>query len=251
MKKPLNSVTLLGVDCVEIERLRLVADICEKHFEFADVKLLTSLPTSGDKRIVQIEHLPTVAAYSKFMIADVDKFIKTPHVLIIQHDGFILNPEAWTDDFLKYDYIGAPWLINGWSVSKFGCPKELLGRSIVGNGGFSLRSKKLTSLCSTLDGDDSFKRYHPEDIVLCVDQRKILEQNDIRFAPIALAERFSFEGHDDADDTWNGQFGFHGLWWTDISKWLNVHAEYTGQIINDLTDHRKRINQKTINLQPS
>ena len=31
----------------------------------------------------------------------------TDFVLTIQHDGFILNPDAWRDDFFDYDYIGA------------------------------------------------------------------------------------------------------------------------------------------------
>ena len=24
-------------------------------------------------------------------------------------DGHIVNPHLWTNEFLKYDYIGAPW----------------------------------------------------------------------------------------------------------------------------------------------
>ena len=29
--------------------------------------------------------------------------------LTIWTDGFIVHPEMWRDEFLKYDYIGAPW----------------------------------------------------------------------------------------------------------------------------------------------
>jgi hypothetical protein len=46
--------------------------------------------------------------------------------LIIHADGFAVNSEAWTSEFLNYDYIGARW-----------------GDGIVGNGGFCLRSRKL------------------------------------------------------------------------------------------------------------
>ena len=55
-------------------------------------------------------------------------------MLIIQHDGFILNHKAWDNEFLNYDYIGAPvyWMGN-----------KLIE---VGNGGFSLRSKKLLKI---------------------------------------------------------------------------------------------------------
>ena len=247
MKKLLNSVTLLGVDCVEIERLRLAADICQEHFEFADVKLLTSLPISGDKRIVHIEHLPTVAAYSKFMIADLDKFIETPHVLIIQHDGFILNPEAWNDEFLQFDYVGAPWLVRNVSVNRFGFPKELLGQYVVGNGGFSLRSKKLTSLCAKLAHDNVLSKFHPEDVAICVKNRSIFEDYGLLFAPVPLAKQFSFESMDNENDSWDGQFGFHGLNWTDISKWLNIHPEYKDRIINDVTGHKQRLLNESAN----
>ncbi len=45
MKKiSLPTVTLLGIDCVNIQRLVLVAKICMQSFNFGDVKLLTSLP---------------------------------------------------------------------------------------------------------------------------------------------------------------------------------------------------------------
>lgn len=53
--------------------------------------------------------------------------------LIFQTDSCLLKPGI--DDYLKYDYIGAPW------------PHR---RNKVGNGGFSLRNKKLCmELCKT------------------------------------------------------------------------------------------------------
>lgn len=58
------------------------------------------------------------------------KCIETEICLIFQVDSIILNKEI-INNFLKYDYVGAPW-ING----------------IVGNGGLSLRSKsKMIEIC--------------------------------------------------------------------------------------------------------
>ena len=37
--------------------------------------------------------------------------MRTPHVLLIQWDGFVVNPSAWSDEFLDFDYVGARW---GW-----------------------------------------------------------------------------------------------------------------------------------------
>jgi hypothetical protein len=35
----------------------------------------------------------------------------TEFAILVHEDGFIVNPECWSDEFLKYDYIGAPWPI--------------------------------------------------------------------------------------------------------------------------------------------
>lgn len=236
MKKYLPNVTLLGVDCVDINRLIQAAEICTKDFEFAEVKLLTSL-SSQNKNIVKIEPVKSAEEYSKFAICELDKHFNTSHILIIQYDGFILNPAAWEDKFLDFDYIGAPWLVADWSVRDFGFPENLLGKIVVGNGGFSLRSKKLTSLCAKLVKDNLFSAYHPEDVAICVNSRKLLEDNGIKFAPVELAKKFSFESENDENDIWDGQFGFHGLRWTDISKWLKEHPEYN--IDNTLDKDKK------------
>ena len=45
--------------------------------------------------------------YARYMIYHLNEVVDTNFVLTIQHDGFIINPDAWRDDFLDYDYIGA------------------------------------------------------------------------------------------------------------------------------------------------
>lgn len=225
MKRKLETVTLLGIDCVDLDRLVLAMDICQKEFEFAEVKILTSID-SERKDVVKIEPIKSIEEYSKFVIAELDKYVDTEHVLIVQYDGFILNPTAWSAEFLQYDYIGAPWLVGDWAVKDFYFPAKLLGQFVVGNGGFSLRSKKLLSLCAKLSKENAFSRYHPEDLVLCVYNRKLIEENGIKFAPFEVANNFSFENDDSEREYWDGQFGFHGFSWTDISKWLEKNPEY-------------------------
>ena len=214
--KKLPNVTLFGLDCVNIERLVLAAEICKKDFEFAETKLLTSLPHS-DKNIIPVAHIDSIRKYSEFMLKEAGGYIDTDFVLIAQHDGFILNPDAWTDEFLEYDYIGAPF----WENEEF----------IVGNGGFSLRSKKLHDLLQSdpfiqIEETPSHKYSLNEDWIICVMKREYLESKGIRFAPVELALRFSFESNKKLGKVWNGQFGFHGLKWTDISPWLKEHPEY-------------------------
>lgn len=227
MKRKLPTVTLLGIDCVNIERLVLASEICQKDFEFAEVKLLTSLPAPLGVDVVKIDPLTSTEEYSEFVITHLHEYVDTPHVLVIQYDGFILNPDAWNDAFLEYDYIGAPWWVQGPAVKNDGFPVEALHTWLVGNGGFSLRSKKLLELCADLAKSNAFTAYHPEDVVLSVHNRDVLEERGVQFAPVALAKEFSYEAVDEKTDyEWNGQFGFHGIRWTDISAWTKQYPEY-------------------------
>jgi hypothetical protein len=145
----------------------------------------------------------------------VPKTVDTDFNLVVQADGYAVNAEAWTDLFFEYDYIGASW------------PNESAERA-VGNGGFSMRSKKLYQAILDLRRrysledltqrltqndicEDKFVGHSiPEDNLICKIYRPTLEQQyGIRFAPAELADRFSIETN--AGSPWFGaSFGFHG-----------------------------------------
>ena len=186
----LKNVTLFGLDNVHPALLNKAAGVCLTYAEFGDLLLLT-----------EETNINSVKDYSKFMIKELHKYIHTDYVLVIQYDGFILNPESWTNDFFNYDYIGAPW------VSKqFANP--------IGNGGFSLRSKKLLEEVSQLKGN-----YHPEDLSICNLNYDILLDKGFKFAPYEVGAKFSFESNYERGSMWNNQFGFHDLRITNISNW--------------------------------
>ena len=135
------------------------------------------------------------APYSKFMLFELWKHVNTPFVLVVQWDGFAINADQWTDEFLKYDYIGAPWTEDSrWPNRR------------VGNGGFSLRSKKWIEIGASLPLTDA-----PEDEWMCRDKLEVFEKANCRIAPLSLALKFSKElsvpeYHDERT------FGFHGSW---------------------------------------
>lgn len=185
----LNEVTLIGVDCVNIERLILACEISRKNVVFGDIKLLTSIP-SKHPYTIPIRNLASIRDYSNFMIKDLYYFIETKYALVIQWDGFLLSPSSWKNYFLNYDYIGAPWKDHS-----------------VGNGGFSLRSR---ALLRQLAEDDKISNFHPEDFVICKYYRKYLERKGFAFPSEHIALEFSVESQ-----SWDGQFGFHQ---TDITK---------------------------------
>ncbi|GGA93639.1 DUF5672 family protein [Puia dinghuensis] len=203
----LKDVTLFGVDSVDIDRLIVASELSQKFIQFGDVKLLSHIKADCTD-VVRIDPITSLEQYSHFMIKEAYKYADTKYLLVIQYDGFVLNPWAWSDEFLEYDYIGGPW----WWVKNHS----------VGNGGFSLRSRRLMEEVAL---DENIKECHPEDVVICRTWGEYLKQKGFKFAPEDIAHRFSTDG-----GKWKQQFGFHGA---DISDWeiekfadVERHAEY-------------------------
>lgn len=189
----LPNVTLVCVDDNAIRATEAVRK-CAKDIDFGDIKILSHEPFV-DKDFgccwYPIPKLGSKEQYSKFILHSLHYHIKTDFALIVQHDGYVKNPEAWLPEFTNYDYIGATW----WYTDGMN----------VGNGGFSLRSRKLLQLSANLPTP----KMHPEDETICRDCRLYLEYQGVRFAPDNIANKFSFEGYNQPG-SWNGQFGFHG-----------------------------------------
>jgi hypothetical protein len=181
-KKKLDNVTLIVVDCVDYDRAKLAFDHCCSYFQFGDAKMLTHFPINDDC-IQTIPKISSIREYSTFMVKDLANYFTTEFVLVAQWDGFIWHPEMWDDEFLKYDYIGAAW------------PAEVLFPGVptkfnVGNGGFSIRSKRLQDF---LRDDDNLTMHHAEDVAICQLNRAYLERCGFTFAPKELADKFSWE----------------------------------------------------------
>ena len=148
----------------------------------------TAMPVEWT-RIDPIQVMPQ--DYNQVVFELLPKIVSEDFSLTIQSDGYAVNPQAWSDAFLFYDYIGAVW---PWEHHK------------VGNGGFSLRSQQLqrTILELGLKAGDL-----PEDFVICRELRKEFEDRGCVFAPPELADRFSIEWN--MTSPWLGKsLGFHG-----------------------------------------
>lgn len=208
-KLDLPNVTLIVIDCVNYERAKRALDHCLFYCNFGAAKLLTHFD-SCDRSAVKIEQLRSIEAYSKFVLKDLDRYFDTDYVLVAQWDGFVWKPALWDKAFLKYDYIGAPWPIH---LTK----GEAHRNHRVGNGGFSLRSKRLQHF---LANDERIQATDNEDVVICQYQRPYLEQNGFRFAPVELAEKFSCEG--ELKDAF-GHHGHQGLNMPLSQQWLKIY----------------------------
>jgi len=192
--KILNNITLLCIDGVNphigLKALKYsMKDIC-----FAKSKLLSHIEPDNIPKNIEFIKIPKLShdSYSPFMLHELYKYVDTDFCLTIHDDGFVINPHLWSDEFLNYDYIGAPW-------------KDYGQINRVGNGGFSLRSKKLINLCRNM------KPMGHEDGTICLTYKHILETYGCKFAPVEIAMKFSLESRiPECEFDLNNCFGFHG-----------------------------------------
>ena len=189
----LADVTICAADSAFVELTARALRLSMEQARFGDAILFSDAPVPGPYRSIEIQPLDSIGAYSRFVLQRLPDFIKTPFALVVQWDGYVVNPAAWANAFRKYDYIGAAW--HG---------KLEPGTRRVGNGGFSLRSRKLLAATKKLPPVAGYN----EDALICHAFGDQLEREaGIRFAPVKIADRFSYESH--VPD--GRPFGFHGF----------------------------------------
>lgn len=192
----LPQVTLCCVDTRLPEMALQAMQTCMAKVHFGDAVLFTCpdhglLLDASSPRVVEVDSIRSIEDYSRYLLKSLGPHIHTSHLLIVQWDGYVLNPQAWEPGFLEFDYIGPVW------------PQYHDGHR-VGNGGFSLRSRKLLDALSHPD----VVAHHPEDVCIARTCRAMLESRwGIRFADDATADRFAFERHELPFPS----FGFHGM----------------------------------------
>lgn len=203
----LDNVTIVGVaGTLAEETLKAIEYSC-RRVQFYAAKLITPHDVRSEVcQIVNCEPL-NYEQYNHFVVYRLHEYVDTDFILLAQNDGYVVNPDKWRDEFLSYDYVGAPWPMPYDDYSFRDSDGDLYR---VGNGGFSLRSLKLLKLPTYLglEWKQYYGNYH-EDGFLCVHNRKALEKAGCSFAPIEVAKKFSHEI--DVPETRGViPFGFHG-----------------------------------------
>ena len=193
----LPGVTLACVDTLNQALALRALDRSRERIRFARSLLLTDRLPAGlaappGIEVSPIAPLASREAYSEFVLKHLLPHVATPHVLLVQWDGYVVNPQAWDPAFAQVDYLGARWF---WHQD---------GHD-VGNGGFSLRSRRLLEALQ----DPRIALVDAEDTTIGRTFRELLErEHGIRFATASLADRFAFE----AAYPVGRPFGFHGLY---------------------------------------
>lgn len=190
----LPQVTLCAATSVNVKATLRALEASLAQVDFAACKLFTDAPVRPDHpgiSVVQIQKLDSSAAYSNFLLSQLVDHVETSHCLVAQWDGHVIDARRWRAEFLDYDYIGASW------------PQFDDGHD-VGNGGFSLRSRRLMEACR----DPQFRASHPEDLAIGRENRCWLEERGLRFASTVLADLFATERCGNLETS----FGYHGAW---------------------------------------
>lgn len=176
------------------------------------------LPASIEWRAIQAMNYHE---YSWFMLFALWRVVETEFALIVQDDGWVLSTDNWHDDYLQYDYVGAPihlahvdasdgarWVRQFEWCKDMGRPGYTV--TPVLNGGFSLRSQRLMRALvehpdirvsipppHLVSGDPLRMYWHNdvllEDVQLSGVLRTALEAKGLRFAPLDIAARFAIE----------------------------------------------------------
>lgn len=228
-KLNLSSVTLVCVSSVRINESISAIEYCSERCDFYDIKFITdqNITSTNKIKIQKCIPLRSLQQYSDFLLTELHNYIDSTHCLLIQDHAFISNTKLWNDNFLDYDYIGAPWpkyliqqLLNNISIGldlnnqSFDTIPVLDNYDVdnyrVGNGAFSLRSQKLLKFISQFKNKYNNK---PEDNIISIYEKSILEKNNFRIAPIELAAQFAVEMPTEYNIYRDKSltFGFHGI----------------------------------------
>lgn len=210
MKLQLKNITAICMQGVgsdkshynEINRyLSLSLPYLKRYFEFAEL-ILISPENLNIEGIKYIHTNPlTYDEYNTWCLHSLSDFVDTDYCILFQDDGFPLNPECWREEFLEYDYVGAPISEHMGIMYK---------EEMIGGGGFTLRSKKLIEFTKTIPRPNQHGLYINEDTTIVVDYRDKIVELGMKICPRDIAKYFSIQNPVYQDITIYNTFGFHG-----------------------------------------
>uniref|UniRef100_A0A6M3J883 DUF5672 domain-containing protein n=1 Tax=viral metagenome TaxID=1070528 RepID=A0A6M3J883_9ZZZZ len=142
----------------------------------------------GAVKYLQFGGIKNIDDWNYHIIYELPDHIHTDFALLVHGDGYVINPELWRDEWLEWDYIGAPWPLPQDDYSY----RDDLGRlQRVGNS-VSLRSIGLMNAVATREWKPYYGNTN-EDGFICCHNRSFLESLGYRIAPLEVAVHFSKE----------------------------------------------------------
>jgi len=171
----------------DVDSILKIGQKTSKHINFGKKVIYTIEEPTIDPQDFEIKIIDgfKYEDFTDFVLTNYGEMFDTEFMINFHSDGFIRNPLNWQDEFLNYDFIGAPM-----------CWKHHF--ILNGNGGFSLRSKKLCDLVKSLyikNKESCNLQKHNEDLLISVLFKDTLNKMGCQFAPLDLCSKFSTEHH--------------------------------------------------------
>lgn len=180
----LPNVTLLFVETRAHKiTARVIAD-CISKVNFGEILIYTDkpdlIPVAANVRYLYAPDFPTKKEAGQYYYQFAMHEVRTDFALMLEWDAGIKDVSMWTPEFFNYDYIGAPWNVIAGEENRLD----------VGNGGFTLMSKRLGDFLIKHTGE--YPSYTDWDI--CRKWRPLLEtHHGFKWPGRDLAARFSWE----------------------------------------------------------
>ncbi len=189
----LNNVTLVAMTSVNVYETVQAMKYSMRGIDFGDAVLICHFRPIYLPRNIRYDHtgkLRNIDDFNYKMLYELGDHIHTDYAMIVHYDGFIVHPECFRDEFLDYDYIGAPWPDphDDFTYRDINGTLRRVGNSV----GF--RSKRLIDFpkAAGLPFEADHGYFH-EDGFLCVKNRHLVEEAGMTIAPMEVAKYFSHE----------------------------------------------------------
>ena len=214
VRKSLRAM-LIGMDQVEFGKKVLITDPSKTDLSLFETVIdkygIEVYDMSVDLNSNLQDDDTNRSGFCESFVQQTARYITGDYCLNVQHDSTIIDASKWEARFLAYDYIGAPWPMSIIQASDMVAGQIEDIPNVVGNGGFSLRTRRFVEESAKLGWE-----HKNEDLNICIFNYDRMRKVGIQFAPPELASKFSVE-HPTHYRNFNrdmlfsyGSFGFHG-----------------------------------------
>lgn len=192
----INDVTLVTIETMYHDLARRSMEETLKRVPFKHALVFSDQDFLPGSKHVKIEH-GDMLSYCNLLLKGMLEHVETKYVIFQQWDAMVHDGSRWHDFFLLNDYIGAVW------------PWRPHGQN-VGNGGFSLRSRRLLEALQAphIQLDPAGEHGVQEDNYIGILHRPWLESQGMVFALAPVADKFSIELSPNASQA----MAHHGFW---------------------------------------
>jgi GR25 family glycosyltransferase involved in LPS biosynthesis len=189
----LTNITLIAVATRQVEETVTALIQSSNGIKWGSVKIVSHYKPENLPEFITYEpvhKMTDIDDWNNYIFYHLWKHVDTPYCMLIHYDGYVINPGSWKEEFLEYDFIGAPWP----EPSDPGHMRDKNGNQVRVGNSVSIRSRKL--LMIPREKDVIWKKFegnYNEDSQICVHNRHIFEEDGCRFAPLEVAKYFSHE----------------------------------------------------------